>query len=179
VSSSDITSGDLLTEIVNSVLAGFDKVTDLKLWKPTWDAFEAVCAQIVDEYATTDAADRAAAAGDDVKQHAILFLRDSLLFHEFGEAVRDADVGRMWAIYHIWTFMFRGAGCTNYANELLEMKAQYEHEMPPKLREVMERTWLVNRWGLKGRSIPTDLFIEHINGFIKVCYAFCDGSHAH
>jgi hypothetical protein len=123
----------------------------------------------VDEFASTDAAERAAAAEDDVLQHAILFIRDALLFREFSEAIQDADVGRMWAIYHVWTFAFRGAGCTNYANELLEMRAQYYHEMTPKLRELLERTWLVNRWGMKGRSIGTDLFIEHINGFIKVC----------
>ena len=31
-----------------------------------------------------------------------------------------------------------------------------------------ERTWLVNRWGKLGRAIPTDLYLEHNNGFIKV-----------
>ena len=33
--------------------------------------------------------------------------------------------------------------------------------------ELTERSWLVNRWGKKGRSIPTDLYLEHNNGFIK------------
>jgi hypothetical protein len=143
-------------------------VSDLRDWQPTWAEFDKICASIVDDYASSEAADRAAAAGDDILQHGILFIRDALLFHEFSEAIRDADVGRMWAICHIWTFAFRGAGCTNYANEVLEMHAQYYHEMSPKLRELLERTWLVNRWGLKRRSIATDLFIEHINGFIKV-----------
>jgi hypothetical protein len=147
-------------------------VSELRDWQPTWAEFDAICTRIVDEFGSTDAAERAAAAGDDVMQHGILFIRDALLFREFSEAIQDADIGRMWAIYHIWTFAFRGAGCTNYANKLLEMHAQYRYEMTPKLRELLERTWLVNHWGIKGRSIGTDLFIEHINGFIKVSMCF-------
>lgn len=106
--------------------------------------------------------------GDEVFAHAIYFLRDALIFREFSEAIQDADVGRMWLVYDCWVFMMRGAGCHNYGNEILEMKASFTHIFPPLLREIIERTWLVNRWGKKGRSIPTDLYLEHNNGFLKV-----------
>ncbi|KAH6899337.1 hypothetical protein BKA70DRAFT_1115508, partial [Coprinopsis sp. MPI-PUGE-AT-0042] len=106
---------------------------------------------IIERFATSAAAEDALRLGDEVMAHSILFIRDALFFWEFCDAVRDADVGRI-----------------NYGNELLEMKAQFEHEFPPLLREVVERTWLVNRWGRKGRSIPTDLYLEHNNGFLKV-----------
>lgn len=124
--------------------------------------------KLVNEFASTAAAQKALLEGDEVLAHAILFIRDALLFREFSDAVRDADVGRMWIVYDFWVFMMRGAGCHNYGNEILEMKAQFLHELPPLLREVVERTWLVNRWGKKGRSIPTDLYLEHNNGFLKV-----------
>ena len=94
----------------------------------------------------------------------------AFFFWEFCDAIRDADVGRMWVVYDFWVFMMRGAGCHNYGNEILEMKAQFEHEFPPLLREVIEQTWLVNRWGKRGRSIPTDLYLEHNNGFTKVFF---------
>ena len=74
----------------------------------------------------------------------------------------------MWVVYDFWKFMLRGAGCHNYGNEILEMKAQFLYEFPPLLRDVVEGTWLVNRWGKKGRSIPADLYLEHNNGFTKV-----------
>jgi hypothetical protein len=143
----------------------------LKQWKPEWTEFEEVVGKILNEYASTSAAHAALDAGDEVLGHSILFIRDALMFREFCEAIRDTDVGRMWTVYDFWVFMMRGAGCHNYGNKILEMKAQFAHELPPLLHEVIERTWLVNRWGIEGRSIPTDLYLEHNNGFTKVCDA--------
>jgi hypothetical protein len=144
------------------------RLTDLKTWKPNVTEFEAVVGEVITKFATTTAAHDALEAGDEVLAHSILFIRDALFFWEFCDAVRDADVGRMWVVYDFWVFMMRGAGCHNYGNELLEMKALFEHEFPALLRDIVERTWLVNRWGKKGRSIPTDLYLEHNNGFTKV-----------
>ncbi|KAH6908480.1 hypothetical protein BKA70DRAFT_1103795, partial [Coprinopsis sp. MPI-PUGE-AT-0042] len=123
---------------------------------------------VVQQFTTSAAASAALRAQDEVMAHSILFIRDALFFWEFCDAIRDADVGRMWLVYDFWVFMFRGAGCHNYGNEILEMKGQFEHEFPPLLRDLVERTWLVNRWGIDGRSIPTDLYLEHNNGFTKV-----------
>jgi hypothetical protein len=147
-----------------------NSIQDLKDWKPSCKTFEQVVDAVISTYATTSAAHDALEAGDDILAHSILFIRDGLFFWEFCDAVRDADVGRMWLVYDFWVFMMRGAGCHNYGNEILEMKAQFQYEFPELLREVVERSWLVNRWGKKGRSIPTDLYLEHNNGFTKVCY---------
>ncbi|KAF5334932.1 hypothetical protein D9611_010044 [Ephemerocybe angulata] len=144
---------------------------ELKNWKPDTAEFLGVVKDIVAKYPTSAAAADALALGDEVKAHSLLFMRDMLFFWEFCDAIRDADVGRMWVVYDFWVLMFRGAGCHNYANELLEMKAQFEYEFPPLLRDVVERTWLVNRWGIAGRSIPTDLYLEHNNGFTKNMFA--------
>lgn len=94
---------------------------------------------------------------------------DTLFFWEFCDAVHDVDVGWMWLVYDFWLYMMCRAGCHNYGNELLEMKAQFSYEFPELLCKVVECTWLVNHWGKKGQSIPTDLYLEHNNGFTKVC----------
>ncbi|KIJ32520.1 hypothetical protein M422DRAFT_61536 [Sphaerobolus stellatus SS14] len=114
------------------------------------------------------AGQRALEANDHVLSQSIFFMCDALMFWEFCDAIHYADVGRMWVVYDFWLFMMCGAGLNNYSNEIMEMKVQYEQEFTPELREVMENTWLVNRWGLEGCSIPTDLYLEHNNGFIKV-----------
>lgn len=158
----------VLTQL-NRIVLGKKSIQDLKDWDPNCNTFEKVVEAVISTYATTSAAHDALEVGDDVLAHSILFIRDGLFFWEFCDAVRDADVGRMWLVYDFWVFMMRGAGCHNYGNEILEMKAQFKHEFPEPLREVVERTWLVNRWGKKGRSIPTDLYLEHNNGFTKVC----------
>lgn len=151
-----------------SVVLKVKSYDDLKKWKPSPTAFEQAVDAIINQFTSSEAADLALQCGDQLLAHSILFIRDCLFFWEFCDAVRDADVGRIWVVYDFWIFMMRGAGCHNYANELLEMKVQFKHEFPPLLCEVVERTWLVNRWGKPGRSIPTDLYLEHNNGFLKV-----------
>ncbi|KIP01919.1 hypothetical protein PHLGIDRAFT_79897, partial [Phlebiopsis gigantea 11061_1 CR5-6] len=125
---------------------------------------------LIQEYTTTSSGHAMLESKDEVLAHAVFFLRDALIFEEFDSAIHDADVGRMHTVYSFWLFMMRGARCHNYGNELLEMKAQFKYEFPELLGRIVERTWLVNRWGKKGRSIPTDLYLEHNNGFTKVTY---------
>lgn len=137
-------------------------------WNPTWEEFEKVVNRVVDEYTLGCDADISLGANDDVLKHSKLFIRDALTFWVFSDAIRHEDVGTMWLIYTFWLFMFRGAGCHNYGNEILEMTAQFKYEMEEPLQRIAERTWLVNRWGKPGRSIPTDRYLEHNNGFIKV-----------
>ena len=113
-------------------------------------------------------ADTSLNTSDDVLKHSKLFIRDALTFWVFSDTIRHEDVGMMWLVYTFWLFMFRGAGCHNYGNEILEMVAQFGYEMGTPLRHIVERTWLVNRWGKPGRAIPTDRYLEINNGFIKV-----------
>ena len=143
-------------------------VDELKNWLPDIEEFETVVNKIFIQFTTTRAAHNALYAGDEILVHSILFICDSLFFWEFYDAIRYADVSRRWLVYDFWLYMMRGAGCHNYSNEILEMKAQFIYEFPPLLREVVERCWLINRWGKRGHSIPTDLYLEHNNGFIKV-----------
>ncbi|KAI0739877.1 hypothetical protein C8Q80DRAFT_1274909 [Daedaleopsis nitida] len=126
--------------------------SDTAKWRPSWQEFQQVVAEITSMYTTTRSAHDALERGDEVLAHSIFFIRDALIFTEFCDAIRDADAGRMWLVYDFWIFMMRGAGCHNYGNELLEMKAQYTYELPPLLREVLEHTWLVNRWGQHGHQ---------------------------
>ncbi|KAF8810425.1 hypothetical protein BYT27DRAFT_7253682 [Phlegmacium glaucopus] len=155
------------------IVLGKRSVSDLKVWTPSCAKFESVVDEVITKYATTAAAQDALKAGDEVLAHSILFIQDSLFFWEFCDAVCDADVGQMWVVYDFWIFMMRGAGCHNYGNKILEMKAQFQYEFPQILCEVVERTWLVNRWGKKGHSILTDLYLEHNNGFTKEKSSAC------
>ncbi|EPT05736.1 hypothetical protein FOMPIDRAFT_48720 [Fomitopsis schrenkii] len=99
--------------------------------------YHSLIARIVADFASTSAAKIALTTGDEVLAHAILFMRDALIFREFAEAIRDAD---------------------------------FIHVLPALLQDIVENTWLVNRWGKQGCSIPTDLYLEHNNGFLKVFF---------
>jgi len=122
------------------IIIGFDTVEELNRWEPEWEEFDNVVCTIADEYAMAFGADTSLGIDDEVLKHSKLFIRDVLTFWVFSDAIRDEDVGLMWLIYTFWLFMFRGAGCHNYGNEILEMVAQFQYEMDERLRQIIERT---------------------------------------
>jgi hypothetical protein len=71
-------------------------MSDLKDWKPTVAEFDRVNNEIFTKYASTAAAHDMLEAGDQVLAHSILFMRDSLFFWEFRDAIWDADVGQCY-----------------------------------------------------------------------------------
>ncbi|KAJ7199822.1 hypothetical protein GGX14DRAFT_661229, partial [Mycena pura] len=134
---------------------------------PNLDQINSLVDDIVRDFATPDAARRAKAVKDDWMAHTIYFIRDALLFLEFEAGVRYADPGRVLRIMKYWAMMFRGAGQHNYARECVEFLIFFKYETPPMMQKVMERAWFYNRWGVRGRSIPADLYLEQLNYWVK------------
>ncbi|KJA15502.1 hypothetical protein HYPSUDRAFT_103171, partial [Hypholoma sublateritium FD-334 SS-4] len=100
---------------------------------------------------------------DDYLAHSIYFIRDALLFCEFEHAVSFADAGRVLRVLKFWSFSFHGAGLHNYAQECLELLVRWKYELDPQMRSALEKSWFVNRWGLPGRWIAADLYVEQLN----------------
>lgn len=144
----------------------------LKGWSPTFEQILAVADWIVVHFSNSTAARAAKKAGDDYLARSILFIRDALLFSEFESAVSFADPGRVLHVLKYWTFSFRGAGMHNYARECLEVLMRWKYELNEAHRAAMERAWFVNKFGLPGRWIAADLYIEHLNYWIKVRKAY-------
>lgn len=119
-------------------------------------------------FATAKAAHDAKEKNDDWLARSILFMRDALIFCEFESAVSHADAGRVIHVLKYWTYAFRGAGMHNYARECLEVVLKWKYELTDALRSALERSWFYNRSGLPGRWIATDLYIEHLNFWVKV-----------
>ena len=109
-------------------------------------------------------------AGDDWQAHDIYFIRDALVFCEFEQAVAYADPGRVLRVMKYWCLSFRGASQHNYARECAEVLLKWKYELDDMLRKALERAWFVNRWGLPGRWIPADLYVEQLNFWVKVCF---------
>ncbi|KII86340.1 hypothetical protein PLICRDRAFT_177892 [Plicaturopsis crispa FD-325 SS-3] len=57
----------------------------------------------------------------------------------------------------------------NYARECAEILIKLKYEVTQSLRAALEKAWFVNRWGLDGRWIPADLYLEQLNFWVK-CY---------
>lgn len=142
--------------------------SDFSAWRPTFEQILSIADWIVTEFANSTAARSAMKAGDDYLARSMLFMRDALLFLEFESAVSFADPGRVLHVLKYWAFAFRGAGMHNYARECLEVLIKWKYELTTAQRAAMERAWFVNKFGLPGRWIAADLYIEYLNYWIKV-----------
>ncbi|KAJ7804907.1 hypothetical protein B0H14DRAFT_2527121 [Mycena olivaceomarginata] len=107
-------------------------------------------------------------AGDDWMAHSIYFIRDSLFFCLFEKAVSFGDPGQLIRVLKYWGLAFRGVGQHNYARECAEVLVRWKYELPDKLRWALESSWFINRWGIFGRTIASDLYLEQLN-FWVVC----------
>ncbi|KAJ7196101.1 hypothetical protein GGX14DRAFT_376422, partial [Mycena pura] len=95
---------------------------------------------------------------DDYYAHSQYFIRDALIFCVFEHSVAT---GRSRSVA-------RGAGLHNYARECLEIVLQWKYELSPEAQAAKEQAWFFNRWGIKGRSIASDLYLEQNNFWVKV-----------
>ncbi|KII95851.1 hypothetical protein PLICRDRAFT_170448 [Plicaturopsis crispa FD-325 SS-3] len=141
--------------------------SELSAWRPNMLEIREISEKITAQFATTAAAEDAKKGEDDYLAHTIYFIRDALFFFEFEHAVSWADAGRVLRVLKYWAFSFRGASQHNYARECAEILIKLKYEVTQSLRVALEKAWFVNRWGLDGRWIPADLYLEQLNFWVK------------
>ncbi|KAJ7337029.1 hypothetical protein DFH08DRAFT_705992 [Mycena albidolilacea] len=152
------------------VIQGFTLYSQLAGWSPTLEDIQTIALVISNDFATATAARKAQTAGDDWMAHSIYFIRDSLFFMLFEKAVSFADAGQLIRVLKYWGLAFRGVGQHNYARECAEVLVRWRYELTDKLRSALERSWFVNRFGKPGRWIPSDLYLEQLNYWVKRVY---------
>jgi hypothetical protein len=140
----------------------------LSSWKPSFSELAQLSEKIVQEFATSEAGMNAKKHGDDWLAQSIYFIRDTLIFFVFEKYVSMADAGGVLRVFKFWSFAFRGAGLTNYARETLEVQLTWLYELPDDLKTCLEHAWFVNISGKSRHWIPSDLYLEHMNFYIKV-----------
>ncbi|KAH9912507.1 uncharacterized protein B0H18DRAFT_1216979 [Fomitopsis serialis] len=149
------------------VIKGLGSWDDLKNWTPSLKDLHEVTREIGERFTVGSEAIKAQSIGDDCLAHSIYFIRDALFFCEFEHAVAHADAGRVLRVLKYWAFSFEGAGQHNYARECVEVHVKWKYELPTALRTALEKAWFVNRWGVHGRWIAADLYLEQCNFWVK------------
>jgi hypothetical protein len=82
-------------------------------------------------------------------------------------ASKYGDIGRCIHIMDTWTCQFIGAGQHRYAHELMEIKCGFKSEYDPRLKELIEKNWLVNLHGKPGKWMAVDMQQENMVLHIK------------
>ncbi|KAJ6629836.1 hypothetical protein B0H10DRAFT_2208396 [Mycena sp. CBHHK59/15] len=104
---------------------------------------------------------------DDYYVHSQYFIHDALIFCVFEHSVDFADAGGVLRVLKYWAFSFQGASLHNYAWECIEILLQWKYELTPALKAAKEKAWFYNQWGIRGRNIASDLYVEQNNFWVK------------
>lgn len=97
---------------------------------------------------------------DSIYEYACCVLSLALFMLEFNDAIKE-DGER---VYHVWKYLllfYRASGRTKYALEALNL--HFQHYGLPRLSYEIIWSQFVNSNGGRGRNIPCDLHMEHLN----------------
>lgn len=116
---------------------------------------------------TSTTAETMASASDHKHEHTVARLSFSFLLLNMLDAVKEGDGERLMRIYKVALLFYKAYGHGQYAYSTFLLTVQVNATLSPRMAHsvMWNRFW--NTRGGKGRNIPLDLHLEHLNGFLK------------
>ena len=108
---------------------------------------------------------------DGILEYAKECLTLCLLKAEFDDAVHEGDGQRLLTCWKFLLLIFKATQHKNYSIEALNLLAQYNFLLPPRLANQLLYSRFVNVEGKLGRNISCDLHMEHLNAACKFAIA--------
>ena len=104
---------------------------------------------------------------DKVYVYATEVISLGLLWHNFHDAVKEADGDRILRIWKILLVIFKSSSNFNYAKEALNLLIQYYYIFSDRQKVQLLWSRCINTKGYVGTNIPCDLYMEHLNRRLK------------
>lgn len=142
------------------------------LWAGTDDErkqwLEEICGKIVDTVISFKVEDRKKeAVQDKVYDYTSKMLSLGMFYLEFCDSIKEGDGDRVLRCWKFLLPIFKCARRKNYALEAFYLLYQYYYVLPPQTAERLIWSRFVNTHGQRGRNIPGDLCLEHLNRLCK------------
>ena len=104
---------------------------------------------------------------DHKKLHTEARLSFGFLLANFLDAVKEGDGERLMRLYKVALLIYKAYGHTQYAYSTFLLTVQLNATLSPRLAHNLKWNRFWNGKGGKGRNIPLDLHLEHLNNFLK------------
>ena len=104
---------------------------------------------------------------DEVNNYSRYLLSIGCFMLEFKDAIKEGDGNRILRCWHYLLPIFHNSGRTNYCNEAFIMLCQYHYDLPALQAAQLIWSCCINTHGVRGRNIPFDLHLEHLNRLCK------------
>ena len=106
-------------------------------------------------------------ASDHVYAYATDVLSLGLIYLEYSDAIREGDGERIVRCWRYMMLIFYKTSHINYAIEAVTLLAQYHFIFTDRMQKQLMWSRTINVAGKKGKNIPMDLYIEHLNKEVK------------
>ncbi|XP_056441576.1 uncharacterized protein LOC130379027 [Gadus chalcogrammus] len=104
---------------------------------------------------------------DHKKQHTEARLSFGFLLFDMLDAVKEGDGERLIRLYKVALLIYKAYGHTNYAYSTFLLTVQINATMSPRVKHDVTWNRFWNSSGGKGKNVPLDLHLEHLNNFLK------------
>lgn len=106
---------------------------------------------------------------DPVTEYTVQLLRIGLFYLEYRDAIQEGDGVRVLRCWKYLLLVFFNTNRKNYLKEALNLLCQHDHILTERQSLQLLYSRFVNTQGGKGRNIPADLHMEHLNKVCKEC----------
>lgn len=131
------------------------------------DMLESICAGIIDRHIPFQFNSSTIPNIDQVYEYSRQFLSIGCLYLEFADGIREGDGTRVYRCWKYFLPIFKGSNRTNYSIEALTLLNQCEFKLTPRQSAELKWSRFINCHGVRGRNIPCDLHLEHMNRLCK------------
>ena len=104
---------------------------------------------------------------DSVQAYATEILTLGLIYAEFADGIREGDGERVIRCWKYFMLIFKNTQRKNYSCEAFALLAQINFILSPRLVQQLMWSRFINTRGGKGKNIPCDLHMEHLNRVLK------------
>lgn len=101
------------------------------------------------------------------KEHTEARLSFGFLLFDMLDAVKEGDGERMIRLYKVALLIYKAYGHTQYAYSTFLLTVQVNATLSPRVAHDVTWNRFWNNGGGKGKNIPLDLHLEHLNNFLK------------
>ena len=109
-------------------------------------------------------------SNDSVYEYAKEVLSKALFIFAFDDAIKEGDGDRVYRLWKYLLLIFREDGRTKYVLEALNLHLQV-YGLSPRLAFELMWSRFINSSGGKGKNVPADLHMEHLNRACKTAIA--------
>ena len=104
---------------------------------------------------------------DHVKAHSEARLGFGLFLADMQDAIKEGDGERLMHLYRLALLYYKTYRHTHYAYSTLLLTVQLKATLSPQMAENVKWNRFFNGHTARGRNIPLDLHLEHLNNFLK------------